>query len=52
MPDLQERIENGLNETRILILGAQVLLGFNFRSVLRRSEQRHDPRKGGVVPGG
>ncbi|HYK41704.1 MAG TPA: DUF6328 family protein [Thermoanaerobaculia bacterium] len=43
MPNLQERIENGLNETRILILGAQVLLGFNFRSVFEKSFERLEP---------
>jgi hypothetical protein len=32
MPNLKNRIENGLNEVRILILGAQVLIGATFRA--------------------
>jgi hypothetical protein len=31
MTELDERIENGLNETRMLLLGSQVLLGFAYR---------------------
>src|SRR5437588_2916150 len=31
MPRLSDRIENVLNEARILLLGGQVLLGFSFR---------------------
>ncbi|MGC2742519.1 MAG: DUF6328 family protein [Candidatus Angelobacter sp.] len=31
MPTLDDAIENVLNETRILLLGGQVLLGFSFR---------------------
>ncbi len=30
---LKEKIQNGLSEVRILVLGAQVLLGFQFRGV-------------------
>ncbi len=30
---LKEKIQNGLGEIRILVLGAQVLLGFQFRGV-------------------
>jgi hypothetical protein len=43
MPTLQERVENGLNEARILILGAQVLLGFGFRSVFEPAFGRLPP---------
>jgi len=43
MPDLQQRIQNGLNETRILILGAQVLLVFNFRAVFEPGFQNLSP---------
>ena len=32
MAKLQDKIRNVLNESRILILGAQVLLGFQYRS--------------------
>lgn len=32
MPQLEERIENGVNEARTLILGAQVLLGFGLQA--------------------
>src|SRR3989442_9118053 len=31
MAELKDRIENVLNETRILLLGGQVLLGFTYR---------------------
>src|SRR6185437_13169832 len=31
MPKLRDYIENGINETRILLLGGQVLLGFSYR---------------------
>ncbi len=30
---LKEKLQNGLGEVRILVLGAQVLLGFQFRGV-------------------
>ena len=32
MAQLKDKIENGLNDVRILILGAQVLVGTGFRS--------------------
>src|SRR5437588_12559048 len=32
MAQLKDKIENGLNDVRILILGAQVLVGSGFRS--------------------
>lgn len=37
MPDLNARIENALNETRILLLGGQVLLGFSYRPYFESS---------------
>ena len=33
MPKLTDKMQNALNEARMLILGSQVLLGFQFRSV-------------------
>lgn len=33
MAKLKDKVENALNEARMLVLGAQVLLGFQFRSV-------------------
>jgi uncharacterized protein DUF6328 len=33
VPRLKDRLENALNECRILMLGVQVLIGFDFRSV-------------------
>lgn len=32
MAQLKDKIENALNETRILVLGIQILIGFGFRS--------------------
>jgi Family of unknown function (DUF6328) len=32
---LEDKVENALNETRMLILGAQVLLGFDFQSTFQ-----------------
>ncbi len=32
MAKLKDKIENALNETRILVLGIQILIGFGFRS--------------------
>jgi hypothetical protein len=34
---LKEKIQNGLGEIRILVLGAQVLLGFQFRGYSSRA---------------
>lgn len=31
MASLKNKVENGLNETRILVLGIQILIGFSFR---------------------
>jgi hypothetical protein len=36
MATLKDKLENVLNESRILILGAQVLVGFGFRTVFER----------------
>ncbi|MDP9147976.1 MAG: DUF6328 family protein, partial [Acidobacteriota bacterium] len=33
MTELKDKIQNGLDESRMLILGAQILVGFAFRSV-------------------
>src|SRR4051812_31383497 len=35
MPRFSDKLENALNEGRILILGAQVLVGFGFRSAFQ-----------------
>jgi hypothetical protein len=35
MAELKDKIENGLNDVRILILGAQVLIGSGFRSLFQ-----------------
>src|ERR1700760_4508252 len=32
MAKLKDKIENALNETRILVLGIQILIGFGFRT--------------------
>jgi hypothetical protein len=37
---LASRVENALNETRMLVLGAQVLLGFEFQSVFQPGYDR------------
>lgn len=36
MTDLSEKVKTALQETRMLILGAQVLLGFEFRAALEK----------------
>jgi hypothetical protein len=36
MAALKDKLENALNESRILILGAQVLIGFGFRAIFER----------------
>src|SRR5215210_4548025 len=33
MAKIKDKVENALNESRMLVLGAQVLVGFQFRSV-------------------
>src|SRR5438105_4275852 len=40
MASLDTKIENALDETRILMLGAQVLLGFSYRSFFERGFSR------------
>lgn len=39
MTALRKKIDNGLNEARILILGTEVLLGMNFRAAFQSSFQ-------------
>jgi hypothetical protein len=34
MAALKDKVQNALDESRILILGAQVFIGFQFRSIL------------------
>jgi hypothetical protein len=36
MATLNDKLENALNESRILILGAQVLIGFGYRTIFER----------------
>jgi DMSO reductase anchor subunit len=36
MAKLKDKVQNALDESRILILGAQVIMGFQFRSVLEK----------------
>ena len=43
MAKLANQVENALNETRMLILGAQVLLGFQFQAVLQPGFERLPP---------
>src|SRR5437588_12999499 len=40
MATFSDKIENALNEGRILILGAQVLVGFGYRSVFQEGFPR------------
>ncbi|HTD77721.1 MAG TPA: DUF6328 family protein [Chloroflexota bacterium] len=40
MAKLEDKAENALNETRMLILGAQVLIGFNFQSAFQPGFER------------
>jgi hypothetical protein len=40
---LANKVENALNETRMLILGAQVLLGFQFQAVFQPGFERLPP---------
>jgi hypothetical protein len=37
MPKLSDRIDNALNENRILLLGGEVLLGFSYRPYVETS---------------
>lgn len=43
MAKLRDKIENVLNETRILVLGIQILIGFDFRSFFEPGFQRMTP---------
>ena len=43
MADLKNKIQDALNEARILILGAQVLLGFQFRAPLEQGFDKLPP---------
>src|SRR5215207_10507916 len=36
MAKIKDKVENALNEARMLVLGAQVLVGFQFRSVFEQ----------------
>src|SRR5438270_2035666 len=46
MSELRDRIENALNETRMLMLGAQVLVGFGYVSTFyRRFEELPEPAR-------
>src|SRR5438876_7890609 len=36
VPPLQDKLENALNEGRILMLGVQVLIGFDYNSVFQQ----------------
>ena len=48
MTKLANQVENALNETRMLILGAQVLLGFQFQAVLQPGFARLPPELQGL----
>src|SRR2546423_1127583 len=41
--DLGDKVENALNETRMLILGSQVLLGFQYQGVFQPGFQKLPP---------
>ncbi len=40
MAKIKDKVENALNEARMLVLGAQVLVGFQFRSVFEQGFDR------------
>ena len=40
MTKLKDKVQNGLDESRILVLGAQVLLGFQYRLVLEQGFEK------------
>src|SRR3954471_21444727 len=40
MADLKGKIKNALDEVRILVLGSQVLLGFQFRAFFEQGYER------------
>ncbi len=43
MAQLKDKIENALNESRTLILGTQVLLGFQFRAFIENNFEKYPP---------
>lgn len=43
MSSLQSRVKNALDEARILVLGAQVLLGFQFRAFFEKGWEKLPP---------
>lgn len=44
MSKLQKKVENALNEARILVLGSQVLLGFQYRAFFEHGWNALPPR--------
>ena len=43
MSNLRTKVENALNEARVLVLGLQVLLGFQFRAFFEHGWARLPP---------
>ena len=43
MAKLTDKIENVLNETRILVLGIQILIGFDFRTFFEPGYEKMEP---------
>src|SRR5258705_13450797 len=44
MARLKDKVQNALDEARLLILGTQVLLGFQYRAVFERGFERLSTR--------
>lgn len=44
MASLKDKVQNALDESRMLVLGAQVLVGFGFQSILEKSFNDLSPR--------
>src|SRR5437660_12735284 len=44
MASLKDKVQNGLDESRMLVLGAQILVGFGYQSVLEKSFADLTPR--------
>ena len=40
MADLRQKVKNALDEVRILVLGSQVLLGFQYRAFFEKGYER------------
>jgi hypothetical protein len=40
MPELKEKVQTSLDEARILVLGAEVLIGFQYQSVFQKSFEK------------